>query len=727
VAWVTPTSAIRVQLGGDYDALVKADGAIGYWRLGDAVGSLTATDASGNGHTGTVVGGVTFGQATPQPDTNGGALFDGSTGKITQSDSAFNLTRGPLSVEAWVKRGAGSSDAGIAGVGYANGYQLNWHAGATLYFYIGGGGNSANFNFSDGTIWHHMVGTWDGTTATNGIKLYLDGVLVAQGTAAVTTLSASGFKIGQNTTYFAGALDDVAVYPVALTAAQVAAHYLAGQWTDLSKDLTGDPIVLDYGVRDTNPATRIAGTGTLTFGLRNDVKNSGGVLGWYSPFNANRRPGWQHGNRVQYALTYGSAGTVYWCGRLRGIDAAPGQWEARTVTCTALDWLDDAARQNMTVGISANVRGDQAASALIAIVPKSPLRTAIGVGSDTYVYAFDNLWVTSTVFAGLADLARSELGYIGQRRDAVVGQTVFYENRHARVSNSALRVTVDGLMTGLDILPNAAEIYTRFRVTDYPRTIVPRASLSGPVASLGISSGRAALLPGQSIAITLNYTDPANRGSFIGATNIVPPAATTDYTANTAPDGSGLDCTGSLSVTLTAWASAAKLLVTLGGAQAAYITKLQVRGDAVFALNPAIGESAASAFQALYGDNLADVDMPYQGDPAFASNAAAYLSHVYTRTSPTPQIKTLKFCANRSDAFMVAAVLGDISDRVAVGEIVSGVTTDRIYYINAVKLTLSERGRLDCEWQLVPGDGNHYWVLGTASASELGSTSILAL
>src|SRR5215813_11920531 len=60
---------------------VLAYGPIGYWRLGEPLGSVSAFDASGNGNSGTCSGGITFGQ----PGFHGGdtaALFDGATGRI---------------------------------------------------------------------------------------------------------------------------------------------------------------------------------------------------------------------------------------------------------------------------------------------------------------------------------------------------------------------------------------------------------------------------------------------------------------------------------------------------------------------------------------------------------------------------------------------------------------------------------------------------------------------
>jgi len=69
-----------------YAARVLADGPIGYWRLGEPPGSLTAGDSSGGGNSGTYSGGVTLGQ----PGFHGGdtaALFDGRTGRVVVPNS----------------------------------------------------------------------------------------------------------------------------------------------------------------------------------------------------------------------------------------------------------------------------------------------------------------------------------------------------------------------------------------------------------------------------------------------------------------------------------------------------------------------------------------------------------------------------------------------------------------------------------------------------------------
>lgn len=74
------------------------------------------------------------------------------------------------------------------------------------------------------------MGTYDGST----IKVYLNGALVQSlAHSAPLTHSSSplliGNAVGAGNFHWSGGLDEVAVYGRALTAAEVAQHYAAGQ------------------------------------------------------------------------------------------------------------------------------------------------------------------------------------------------------------------------------------------------------------------------------------------------------------------------------------------------------------------------------------------------------------------------------------------------------------------------------------------------------------------
>ena len=82
------------------------------------------------------------------------------------------------------------------------------------------------------TNWHHIVATYDEATA----KVYVDGVLKASANSNIQlTANSQPLLIGRttdNNRIFGGTLDEVAVYPTALSAARIQAHYTAATSVD---------------------------------------------------------------------------------------------------------------------------------------------------------------------------------------------------------------------------------------------------------------------------------------------------------------------------------------------------------------------------------------------------------------------------------------------------------------------------------------------------------------
>jgi Concanavalin A-like lectin/glucanases superfamily len=220
-----------------YSDLVKADGAVAYWRLGETSGTR-ALDCIG-GYTGDISGGVTLGQPGATNDGNTAMAFDGSTGLITVPDGAYKqFGTGPCSVEMWLKEtgvvsfrspvdlknDGATAEAGVAFL--VNSPHIYWEANPA-----GGTGSiqlAAN-NVLNGQ-WHHIVGVVE-RGATDRSRIYVDGVLRnTQDHASAGWNLSSGLSMAIGAArppvgFFPGALDDVAIYPTALTPAQIQAHY----------------------------------------------------------------------------------------------------------------------------------------------------------------------------------------------------------------------------------------------------------------------------------------------------------------------------------------------------------------------------------------------------------------------------------------------------------------------------------------------------------------------
>ena len=95
--------------------------------------------------------------------------------------------------------------------------------------------NSSGYN--DGN-WHHIAFTTDGLTTANGIKVYYDGVLTAQGTLNNNGINTSVFtyQIGRHTStwYYEGLIEELSLFNSELSQSDITSIYNSGKPKDLS-------------------------------------------------------------------------------------------------------------------------------------------------------------------------------------------------------------------------------------------------------------------------------------------------------------------------------------------------------------------------------------------------------------------------------------------------------------------------------------------------------------
>ena len=196
-----------------YRGQIVADAPVGYWRLGDMDGPIARAD-SGHGVDGAISGSVTHGLT--------GATSDGDT--ATRFQSAYMefaggvpVPAGAFTIEAWVQDGWSGTLA------FTSRWRLTIEGGYVQFY--AERNESPVFDVRteqplDDGLWHHLVAVYD--PARNAAQLFVDGVLDASGPTAGKPLQGSAiFLIGPLT----ATLDEVAVYPSALTPEQVARHF----------------------------------------------------------------------------------------------------------------------------------------------------------------------------------------------------------------------------------------------------------------------------------------------------------------------------------------------------------------------------------------------------------------------------------------------------------------------------------------------------------------------
>lgn len=245
-----------------YSSEVLADSPLLYWRLGDASGT-TAADASGNGRTGTYNGTPTLGATSLlATDSNTAVQFDGTNDYVNRAASLMSASA-QGSFEFWVKASTPGVDAVIMqATGGSAGSFTDVRASATVAGNIevvvnpsGSGSVVLSFAGALDNAPHHIVITYN--DSTDNVRAYLDGSLADSDihSVASSVLNISSVGVGataSGSTFFAGVLDEVAIYSSELSSTRVSAHYLAGAGTPANE------AILDADI----PA--ILGSGTLT-------------------------------------------------------------------------------------------------------------------------------------------------------------------------------------------------------------------------------------------------------------------------------------------------------------------------------------------------------------------------------------------------------------------------------------------------------------------------------
>ena len=202
-------------------AAAAAPGLVAAYAFDEGSGT-TVTDASGNGNNGTI-NNATWSTAGEY----GNALsFNGTSSLVTIPNSASLQLSSGMTLEAWVK--ASTVSAAWRDVLYKANDDFYLEATSSNGSLpdaglIAGGSYADAFGTAKLTAntWAFLTETYDGST----LKFYVNGTLVASTphTGAIQT-STSPLQIGGDGLYgqyFAGLIDNVRVYNVALTAAQI--------------------------------------------------------------------------------------------------------------------------------------------------------------------------------------------------------------------------------------------------------------------------------------------------------------------------------------------------------------------------------------------------------------------------------------------------------------------------------------------------------------------------
>ena len=496
-------------------------------------------------------------------------------------------------------------------------------------------------------------------------------------------------------------------------------------WYDITAYVVGD-IKGNNGLGGWKPENRVAVLGTLNITLNNKSKifsPMGGdvVRGLGTLTNFNR------GRRIRIRGIFNGISYTIWLGRIMSIDSDDKNWGNEQARLMAVDWMNVPVNYPMKgATIALNKRIDEALTLILARLSLAPEATDFETGSFTFPAVFDNVQRKTMALSEFTKLANSELGYIYVKQDG----TLIAENMLTRQGWRALDqvwvepdtdsyllmedgfflLTEDGGKIILDegaytdaAIATDAEGYNILLSEDsLLNASIIRAHPVITDTSLKVlyTLGTPLFIPsGQTKEFSAHYTDPSGLAQVSG-TNMQVPAATTDYLANAASDGSGTNYTADVVVTATYYGDTVYYSIANNAVAGVYMTLLQARGYGIYYGNSIESTVDDATSQSVYGYAPFQFDMKYQKDTYLADMYGMSVIEEYK--NPKSRMTKMNFLANLNHNHMMTFLMLTIGSLLLGTEDRSGISNH--YYITDRAFTIKQGGIINVEYGVKQND-----------------------
>jgi hypothetical protein len=462
---------------------------------------------------------------------------------------------------------------------------------------------------------------------------------------------------------------------------------------------------------------RVADVGTLDFALDNSVGNIGGLLGYWSPDNANCRATWGTGTLVRLKIVYSGTNYYKFYGKVASITPAWGMYKERIVAVQAVDYMNELLVHNMKlVAVQTGKRGNELLGTIVANLPTAPLATSYATGPDIFAYALHDIQDENTsAMSAVQSIDQSGLSYTAVIGDTTGGETLLWQTRHTRYLQASLGTLTDS-MTDFSIMRKADNrIFNTVRGEGNPVN-------TGLTNEVLWTSRTEIVMPGPgTVTMDCMYVDPSgggNRIALVTGTGVTP-AVGTDYAMGSSAGG-GTDLNANLTVTVNSWGgNTANITLVSNATRTGYVDLLQLRGHIIRTYEPVISTKTDVASNTAYGDRALTYTMPYQNSIAMVEAFATTL--LSQKKDPHSNVDGTEFPANKNDTLMALAMAADVGKRFTLSETVSGISSD--FFINKYTLTL-EPNHITCKLEnletVVTGSTIGIWGTGAGDATYWG-------
>jgi len=484
-----------------------------------------------------------------------------------------------------------------------------------------------------------------------------------------------------------------------------------GDFSDSLEDISADVTSVQSRI-GRNFASQLTGeavAGTLTVVVRNET-------GKYSPFNTT---GSLYGNlvpnrKIQFGSYYPIVKPLF-TGFVESIIPQSERNKTQIAVITARGAFRRFSQQNIRVPMSTSVATGTAVGAVLDAAGWASADRSIDTGKTTMTRFF----FSGAALTGLRQVEHTEAGFIKETKDGKIA----FEDRHHRLetatSNTSQATFADD-GTGLSYTQIRQEdamrlVYNEFLSPVRVYTVASIATLwTHPLAT---TTGTApSLEDGESITILAEYPNETSDNNVIGVETWTTPAATTDYLANTAANGTGSNKTTDLSISTVKTSKNMEVTITNGAGVKIYLTKFQARGTAVTLSDPATIKTSDATSQTKYGKRTYPRPSEAKFVPTQEEAQDWCLQALNAHKEPTATVQ-LTFAANQSDGTLSEALTREISDRVTIkanNNVKFGINRD--FYVESIQHAISTGGLHTCTYFLSDTGGfAGFWVLGKSA------------
>lgn len=491
------------------------------------------------------------------------------------------------------------------------------------------------------------------------------------------------------------------------------------------------------------PTDRIAGTGMLTFALKNDD-------GTYSPGHTNVQSGFAIGNKVRLSFVFEGETWYKYYGRIapNGIKVIPGTKGHRYTLITAHDWMGQINNHELRLLTMETLkRTDEALALIDANLEISPLSTDYGTGI-TFTRIFHDVGERTKAVAEISKLVDSEMGQYYVVGDRSGGETVKLDTRYVRATlGSPTQLTLtnseagrllkedgeyllkeDGDKIVLSQTQSAEFDNTMFgmevsqgkHLANIIKSRAQQVTIDDAATTILFSIEKIIEVSGNSSLLNLRspYIDPSGGGRKVRGTEMVTPVATTDYTANAEEGGGGADYTANLSITnpdgtgnVSFGAEAAEYGLVNNGSQKLYVTKLQFRGMGIYDYQAVDYVAEDETSSALHGARPLTITFIYEDDPTVAKSYGEILLSELANEGTT--VDYFEINANRNSMTLYAFLQLEPGTRFSLVEDQAAIGDD--YFVNGYDAEIID-GKF-VNWKIIPrsAGGQSFWILGTSA------------